>query len=96
MTARSCPVCGVVVPMRIGRCLSCRAWLGRRLIAVGLDGAFMAVISVWTLIQMRGPGWPVAPQVSVQITPGISILSLDERGTDAWATIDTPIRRPWM
>lgn len=94
MTARSCPVCGVVVPKRIGRCPSCRAWLGRRLIAVGLAGAFLAVISVWIFTQVRGPAWAAAPRVAVQITPGISVRSPDESGTDAWATTDNPNPMP--
>jgi hypothetical protein len=93
-STRPCPACGVVVPTRIGRCPSCRAWLGRRLIAVGLAGAFMAVISVWTLIQIRGLGWTAAPRLSVQITPAISGLSLDERGTDASVIIDNPNPMP--
>ncbi len=59
-------------------------------IAVGLAGAFMVVIFAWTVIQIQGLGWTAAPRVSVQITPAISRLSLDERGTDAWATIDNP------
>ena len=36
MPTSSCPACGVVMAKRIGRCPSCRAWLGRRPVAVGL------------------------------------------------------------
>jgi hypothetical protein len=94
MTRRSCPACGVVVPRRIGRCPSCRAWLGLRLIAVGLAAAFLAVISAWTLILMRGPVWTAAPRVTVQITPAISLRAPDNRGTDALATINNPNPMP--
>jgi hypothetical protein len=94
MTTRSCPACGVVVPKRVGRCPSCRAWLGRRRIAVGLAAAFLAVISAWTLILMRGPGRAAAPRVTVQITSAFSVLSADEKGTDALATIDNPNPMP--
>src|SRR5262245_60272947 len=87
MTTNHCPACGVVVPKRIGRCPSCQAWLGRRLVTVGLAGAFVAAIFAWTLIRIRAPGATAAPRVSVQITPGIAIRSPDNRGTDALATV---------
>jgi len=86
MTTRSCPACGAVVPKRIGRCPSCGAGLGRRLMIVGLPGAFLAVIAVWIFIWMRNS----APRLTVQITPAIVLRSPDERGTDASAMIENP------
>jgi Rubredoxin metal binding domain len=94
MTTTSCPACGVVVPSRIGRCPSCRAWMGRRRIAIGFAAVFLAIITAWILIQIRGRVWPAAPRLSVQITPAVSGLSADERGTDASAIVDNPNPMP--
>jgi hypothetical protein len=94
MGTMHCPGCGVVVPEKLGRCPSCRAWLGHRLIAIGLAGALMAVGCAWALIQMRGPGQPAAPRLSVQITPGVPHLAPNASGTDTSATIDNPNPMP--
>lgn len=94
MAPRPCPACGAVVSKRIGRCPSCRAWLGRRRIAAGLVAALLAVASAWTLILMRGPAWTAATRVTVRISPAISLRSPDERGTDALATINNPNLMP--
>jgi hypothetical protein len=52
--------------------------------------AFLAAISACTFVLTRRLGPTAAPGLRVQITPAVSMLSLDQRGTDALATIDNP------
>jgi hypothetical protein len=63
-------------------------------VAVGVALASLAVATASTLIGIRVIGWNAAPGVTVQITPGFSCLSRDERGTDAFATVKNPNRMP--
>jgi hypothetical protein len=90
----SCPACGVVQPKRTGRCPACRARLRPNVVIVVLVGVFMAVACACALIQIRGFGWSAGPGMSVKITPGISARSNDDRGTDAWSSIENPNRVP--
>jgi hypothetical protein len=86
----SCPACGVVQPKRTGRCPACRARLRPNVVIVVFVGVFMTVVFTCALIQIRGFGWTAVPRMGVKITPGISARSSDDRGTDAWSSIENP------
>ena len=86
----SCPVCGVVQPKRTGRCPACRARLRPNVVIVVLVGVFMTIAFTCALIQIRGFRWSGGPGLSVKITSGISARSNDDRGTDAWSSIENP------
>jgi hypothetical protein len=86
----SCPACGVVQPKRTGRCPACRARLRPNVVIVAFVGVFITVACAGAFFKIRGFGWSAAPGLSVKITPGISARSNDDRGTDAWSSIENP------
>jgi hypothetical protein len=94
-TTETCPTCGVVVPGRLGRCPACGVRSGRRPIVIGIALVSLAAVLgigafAWTRYFGRNP----APRPIIVVTPGVSRLSPDARGTDVAATLDNPNPMP--
>lgn len=95
LTATSCPACGVVLPGRLVRCPACGVRPGRRPVGFRVIVVTVAaILAIGAVVWVGFVGRGRSPLLTVEVTPGVSRLSPDARGTDVVATIDNPNPMP--